>query len=68
MAGIFLHQPWRTQLSEREPRGGFGSADSGICWQSHQVPPGQSSWCWRRQDGQTMDIVWPAAASAAAGQ
>jgi hypothetical protein len=55
-------QPWRTQLSERAPRRGSGSAESGRCWQSHQVPPGQSSWCWRRQDRQTMDIVWPAAA------
>jgi hypothetical protein len=61
-------QPWRTQLSERAPRRGSGSAERGRCWQSHQVPRGQSSWCWRRQDRQTMDIVWPAAASAAAGQ
>jgi len=61
-------QPCRTQLSERAPRRGSGSAESGRCWQSHQVPPGQSSWCWRRQDRQTMDIVWPATASAAAGQ
>ncbi|HEX3390033.1 MAG TPA: hypothetical protein VHT94_13415, partial [Streptosporangiaceae bacterium] len=35
-------QPWRTQLSERRSRGGTGSAESGRCWQSHQVPPGQS--------------------------
>ena len=61
-------QPCRTQLSERAPRRGSGSAERGRCWQSHQVPPGQSSWCWRRQGRQTMDIVWPAAASAAAGQ
>ena len=60
-------QPWRTQLSERRSRGGTGSAESGRCWQSHQVPPGQSWWCWRRQDGQTIYLLWPAAASATAG-
>jgi hypothetical protein len=40
-------QPWRIQLSGGSDPDGVDSAD-GWCWQSHQVPPGQSScWCFR---------------------
>ena len=54
--------------AERAPvPGHFRQRESGRCWQSHQVPPGQSLWCWRRQDEQTIYLLWPAAASAAAG-
>jgi hypothetical protein len=40
-------QPWRIQLSGgSDPEG--AESDGGWCWQSHQVPPGQSScWCFR---------------------
>ena len=40
-------QPWRIQLSGgSDPEG--ADSDGGWCWQSHQVPPGQSScWCFR---------------------
>jgi hypothetical protein len=35
-------QPWRIQLSGGSEPEGTDSA-GGWCWQSHQVPPGQSS-------------------------
>ena len=35
-------QPWRIQLSGGSDPEGVDSA-GGWCWQSHQVPPGQSS-------------------------
>jgi hypothetical protein len=35
-------QPWRIQLSGGSDPEGADSA-GGWCWQSHQVPPGQSS-------------------------
>jgi hypothetical protein len=35
-------QPWRIQLSAGSEPDETDSAD-GWCWQSHQVPPGQSS-------------------------
>jgi hypothetical protein len=35
-------QPWRIQLSGGSDAAGTDSA-GGWCWQSHQVPPGQSS-------------------------
>jgi len=35
-------QPWRIQLSGDSDPEGVDSA-GGWCWQSHQVPPGQSS-------------------------
>jgi len=35
-------QPWRIQLSGGSDADGTDSA-GGWCWQSHQVPPGQSS-------------------------
>jgi hypothetical protein len=35
-------QPWRIQLSDGSDPEGTDSA-GGWCWQSHQVPPGQSS-------------------------
>jgi hypothetical protein len=35
-------QPWRIQLSDGSDPEGADSA-GGWCWQSHQVPPGQSS-------------------------
>ena len=35
-------QPWRIQLSGGSDPDGVDSA-GGWCWQSHQVPPGQSS-------------------------
>ncbi|HEV2257767.1 MAG TPA: hypothetical protein VGS06_31925 [Streptosporangiaceae bacterium] len=35
-------QPWRIQLSGGSAAEGTDSA-GGWCWQSHQVPPGQSS-------------------------
>jgi hypothetical protein len=35
-------QPWRIQLSGGSDPEGVVSA-GGWCWQSHQVPPGQSS-------------------------
>jgi hypothetical protein len=35
-------QPWRIQLSGGSDSEGVDSA-GGWCWQSHQVPPGQSS-------------------------
>jgi hypothetical protein len=35
-------QPWRIQLSGGSDPEGSDSA-GGWCWQSHQVPPGQSS-------------------------
>jgi len=38
-------QPWRIQLSGGSDPAGTDSA-AGWCWQSHQLPPGQSSW-WR---------------------
>jgi hypothetical protein len=34
-------QPWRIQLSAGSDSGGADC--SGWCWQSHHVPPGQSS-------------------------
>ena len=43
-------QPWRIQLS-----GGSGSASAGgWCWQSHHVPPGQSSCLCLRHGTQIM--------------
>ena len=42
-------QPWRIQLSDGSDPEGAESA-GGKCWQSHQVPPRQSSW-WRSRHG-----------------
>jgi len=41
-AGPATGQPWRIQLSGGSDPAGTDSA-GGWCWQSHQVPPGQSS-------------------------
>ncbi len=40
--GFPARQPWRIQLSGGSDPAGTDSA-AGWCWQSHQVPPGQSS-------------------------
>jgi hypothetical protein len=46
--------PGRPQPCRIQPSRGSTSGSGGRCWQSHQVPPGHSSWrCWR-QDGQIM--------------
>src|SRR6202023_377324 len=34
--------------------GGSDGSAGGRCWQSHQVPPGHSAWCWRRHGRQIM--------------
>ena len=41
-ARLAIVQPWRIQLSGGSDPEGTDSA-GGWCWQSHQVPPGQSS-------------------------
>jgi hypothetical protein len=41
-AGPAARQPWRIQLSGGSDPEGTDSA-GGWCWQSHHVPPGQSS-------------------------
>jgi len=38
--------------------GGSGGLAAGLCWQSHQLPPGHSSWCAARQAEQTMMPLW----------
>ena len=37
---------------------GSGGLTGGLCWQSHQLPPGHSSWCAARQAEQTMMPLW----------
>jgi hypothetical protein len=63
-------QPWRTQLMAGSPWRPWPSPSSGRCWQSHQVPPGQSSWCRPRQCRQIIlpllprcprAVTWPGA-------
>jgi len=48
-------QPWRSQLSGGSVAGCVpGWPTRGMCWQSHQVPPGHSSWCCFRHGTQIM--------------
>jgi hypothetical protein len=46
-------QPWRIQPSADSEPDETDSA-GGWCWQSHQVPPGQSSWWCLRHGTQIM--------------
>jgi hypothetical protein len=46
-------QPWRIQLSDGSDAEGAASA-GGWCWQSHQLPPGQSSCLRFRHAAQIM--------------
>jgi hypothetical protein len=47
-------QPWRSQLSGGSDAASAGSVAGGWCWQSHQVPPGHSSWRRFRHGTQIM--------------
>ena len=49
-----LGQPCRTQLSGGSTASCRASC-AGRCWQSHQVPPGQSSW-WRFRHGRQIMV------------
>jgi hypothetical protein len=47
-------QPWRSQLSGGSDAASAGSVAAGWCWQSHQLPPGHSSWRRFRHGTQIM--------------
>jgi hypothetical protein len=58
-SAFLVPQPCRTQLSG----GSAASCPASCadrCWQSHQVPPGQSWWCRWRQGTQIMLPIVPA--------
>jgi hypothetical protein len=51
IAGIPSRRPQPCRI---QPSRGSAGGSGWRCWQSHQVPPGHSSWCWWRQDKQIM--------------
>src|SRR6476619_5862854 len=39
------YQPWRSQVRDGSAVAAADGPAGGRCWQSHQEPPGHSSWC-----------------------